>query len=190
MIDHNLEIEAKYIHIDLFNIREKLEQSEFELVYPEFDVFRATLICHDPHMTLRVRKEYGQTTMTYKYRDPAKAGALGTEEVEIVVDDFDKALHILEKAHKPKRTLIQESRRELWSDGENEVCIDEWPGTGKYIEIESPSEEELIRVSWLLWLDYSKALFWRVGVVYEALGYDLETINQIEHLTFDNPPMR
>ena len=41
---HNLEIEAKYIHIDLFNIREKLEQSEFELVYPEFEVFRATHI--------------------------------------------------------------------------------------------------------------------------------------------------
>ncbi len=187
---HNLEIEAKYIHIDLFNIREKLEQSEFELVYPEFEVFRATLICHDPHMTLRVRKEYGQTTMTYKYRDPAKTGALGTEEVEIVVDDFDKALHILQMAHKPKHTLLQESRRELWSDGENEVCIDEWPGTGKYIEIESPSEEELMRVTKLLWLDYSTALFGRVWVVYEALGYDLEAINKTDTLTFENPPMK
>jgi predicted adenylyl cyclase CyaB len=147
MLDHNLEIEAKYIHIDLIDIRQKLEESNFELVYPEYSVFRATFICHDPHMTLRVREEYGQTTMTYKYRDPTKAGALGTEEVEIVVDDFDKAVHILEKAHKPKKVLRQESRRELWSDGENEVCIDEWPGTGKYIEIESPSEEELIRVS-------------------------------------------
>lgn len=185
----NLEIEAKYIHIDLFNIREKLEQSEFELVYPEFGVFRATLVCHDPKMSLRVRKEYWKVTMTYKYLDLSK-WALWTEEVEIVVDDFDKAVHILEKAHRPEKILRQESRRELWSDGENEVCIDEWPGTGKYIEIESPSEEELIRVTERLWLNYSNALFWRVGVVYEALGYNLETINQIEHLTFDDPPKR
>lgn len=52
---HNLEIEAKYIHIDLFNIREKLEASDFELVYPEFQTIRATFICHDPNMSLRVR---------------------------------------------------------------------------------------------------------------------------------------
>lgn len=186
---HNLEIEAKYIHIDLFNIRQKLEETDFELVYPEFQTIRATFICHDPKMSLRVRWEYGKVTMTYKYQDSSK-WALWTEETEIIVDDFDKAVYILEKAHKPKHILRQESRRELWSDGENEVCIDEWPGTGKYLEIESPSEEELMRVTGLLWLDYSSALFWRVWVVYEALGYDLETINQIEHLTFDNPPIR
>ena len=69
---HNLEIEAKYIHIDLVDIREKLEKSVFELVYPEFEVFRATLICHDPRMSLRVRREYGKVTMTYKYHDSSK----------------------------------------------------------------------------------------------------------------------
>lgn len=187
---HNLEIEAKYIHIDLVDIRQKLENSEFDLVYPEFDVFRATLLCHDPHMTLRVRQEYGKTTMTYKYTDIAKKWALGTEEIEIVVDDFDRAVHILERAHEPKRILLQESRRELWSDGENEISIDEWPGTGKYIEIESPSEEELIRVSEIFWLDYNKAIFGRVGVIYEVLGYSLAAINAIDHLTFDDPPMK
>lgn len=125
--------------------------------------------------------------MTYKYHDKEK-WALGTEEVEIEVDDFEKAIYILDKAHRPKSILRQESRRELWSNGESEISIDEWPGTGKYLEIESPSEEELKRVTSLLSLDYNKALFGRVGVVYEALGYSLEKINQIENLSFNHPP--
>lgn len=185
----NLEIEAKFIHIDLIDIRERLDKIGFKLVYPEFNVFRATLVCHDPNMTLRVRKEYGKITMTYKYSDKTK-WALWTEEVEIIVDDFDRAVHILEKAHNPIRTLLQESRRELWSDGITEVSIDEWPGTGKYIEIESLSEKNLIETSKHLGLDYAKALFWRIWVVYEALWYNLENINSIEHLTFKNPPIK
>jgi hypothetical protein len=47
-----------------------------------------------------------------------------------------------------------------------------------------------MRVTELLWLDYSTALFWRVWVVYEALGYDLEAINKTDTLTFENPPMK
>jgi len=63
----NLEIEAKYINIDPEKIGDKLRSLGFDLIYREFDVFRATLICRDPAMDLRVRKEYGKITMTYKY---------------------------------------------------------------------------------------------------------------------------
>lgn len=68
----NLEIEAKFINIDPEEIRKKLQVLDFTMVYPEFNVFRATLICSDPNMDLRVRKEYGKITMTYKYTDNSK----------------------------------------------------------------------------------------------------------------------
>jgi len=68
----NLEIEAKFINIDPETIREKLLSLGFFQVYPEFFVERATFICHDPNMSLRVRKEYRKTTMTYKYTDKTK----------------------------------------------------------------------------------------------------------------------
>ena len=185
----NLEIEAKFINIDPETIREKLLSLGFFQVYPEFFVERATFICHDPNMSLRVRKEYRKTTMTYKYTDKTK-WALGTEEIETEVSDFDQALKILQHAHNPIRILFQESKRELWRKWEIEVSIDEWPGTGKYVEIEAPSEETLRETSESLELNYRDALFGRVGVVYEALGYDLDDINKIEKLTFENPPTK
>lgn len=185
----NLEIEAKFINIDPETIREKLLSLGFFQVYPEFFVERATFICHDPNMSLRVRKEYQKTTMTYKYTDATK-WALGTEEVETAVNDFDSALKILKHAHKPIRVLFQESRRELWKLWETEVSIDEWPWTGKYLEIEAPTEEKLRETTTDLWLDYDNALFGRVGVIYEKLWYSLDEINQIENLTFENPPKK
>lgn len=109
----NLEIEAKFINIDPETIREKLLSLGFFQVYPEFFVERATFICADHNMSLRVRKEYGKTTMTYKYTDRSK-GALGTEEIEVEVSDFNHALEILKRANNPERILFQESRRELW----------------------------------------------------------------------------
>ena len=183
----NLEIEAKFIHISPEEIRKKLHTLWFSQVYPEFFVKRATFICHNPHMSLRVRKEYGKITMTYKYTDVTK-WALWTEEIEVEVSDFENALSILQHAHNPIRILFQESKRELWKLGETEVSIDEWPWTGKYIEIETWSEEKLKEITASLNLDYSEALFGRVGVIYEKLGYNLDTINQIENLTFENPP--
>lgn len=125
--------------------------------------------------------------MTYKYTDKAK-GALGTEEIEVEVSDFDHALEILRQANNPERILFQESKRELWRKWDIEVSIDEWPGTGKYIEIEAPTEEFLMETSESLELDYRDALFGRVGVIYEELGYSLDDINKIEKLTFENPP--
>lgn len=68
----NLEIEAKFININPAEIREKLRSVGFFQVYPEFFVERATFICHDPNMSLRVRKEYTKTTMTYKYTNKEK----------------------------------------------------------------------------------------------------------------------
>lgn len=185
----NLEIEAKFIRIDPISIRVRLEKAGFKLVYPEFMMHRATFICNDDNMTLRIRKEYGKITMTYKYTDLSK-WALGTEEIEIIVDNFDNAVSLLEKAHKPIKILYQESKRELWKLGETEVSLDEWPGTGVFVEIESPTEEDLISTTEKLWLDYKDALFGRSGEIYKALGYDVDYIHNLENLTFLNPPKK
>ncbi len=184
-----LEIEAKFINIDPEVIRDKLWKLGFELVYPEFHVFRATVVLHDPNVTLRVRKEYGKTTMTYKYTDITQ-WALWTEEFEVEVSDFELTVDILRKTTQPIRVLYQESKRELWRNWDTEVSIDEWPWTWKYLEIEAPTEEELISTSKSLWFDYSEAIFGRPWMVYRKLWFDESIVTSQEYLTFENPPRK
>ena len=185
----SLEIEAKFINIDPEVIRDRLWELGFELVYAEFDVFRATFILHDPNVTLRVRKEYGKTTMTYKYTDITQ-WALWTEEIEVEVSDFDLTVDIFRKTTQHIRVLYQESKRELWRKWDTEVSIDEWPGTWKYVEIEDPSEELLKDISRRLGVDYSEAIFGRTWMVYRKLWFDESIVSTQEYLTFENPPSK
>lgn len=92
----------------------------------------------DKNEWFRVRKEFGKITMTYKCIHSNNLS--GTEEVEIIVDDFNNATEMLLKTGL-RNTSTQENLREIWVLGEVEVCIDTWPGLRPYIEIEAPTEE-------------------------------------------------
>jgi adenylate cyclase, class 2 len=163
-----VEIEAKFLNIDVAAIRQKLLRLGAVCVQPECLMRRYTF---DPPLGipdqegawLRVRDEGDKITLSYKrLRDRS---VTGTSEISLVVDDFEQArqlLHLL----KAREKSYQETRRETWTIGSSEVTIDTWPWIPSFVEIESPSVEELQRVAESLQLDLDHALHGSVETAY------------------------
>lgn len=137
------EIEIKFLGIDKDSIRRKLQENGFVRITEEFLMQRKTFhpVSTDKNEWFRVRRESDKITMTYKRIHSNDLS--GTEEVEIVVDDFDNAAEILMKTGL-RNTSTQENLREIWKREEVEVCIDTWPGLDPYIEIEAPTEKQVM----------------------------------------------
>lgn len=129
------EFEIKFSPIDKPALRKALAENGFVLIRDEFLMLRKTFhpVTTDKNEFFRIRKESGKTTMTYKHIGSLSVD--GVEEIETEVSDFDAASEILMKAGL-KNTSTQENLREIWNNGEAEVCIDTWPGLSPYVEIE------------------------------------------------------
>lgn len=110
----------------------------------------------DKNEWFRVRKESDKITMTYKCIHSNDLS--GTEEVEIIVDDYDNASEMLIKTGL-KNTSTQENMREVWEKGEVEICIDTWPGLNTYIEIEAPMESQVIATINNLGFNFEEGLY-------------------------------
>lgn len=90
---------------------------------------------------LRLRDNGDCVTLTYKNKG---SGVIGeTEELEVIVDDFQKTFEILSKVPGFARKLYQENKRTKYTFNDIEFCIDEWPLIEPYLEIESYSEEKV-----------------------------------------------
>lgn len=187
----NLELEAKFLNVKKDSLRELLANEGFKLVAPEYMMKRKTF--HFPGETQnkwgRVRTESSKITMTIKEVFD-KSRIDGTREVELVVDDFDKASSFMETLGL-KTSAYQENMREKWEKGEIEVTIDTWPGLNPYVEIEGPTEEAVKAASSALGFDFSQAVFGSSDVVYEkVLGIPSAVFIKLPEVTFANPPTK
>ena len=132
----------------------------------------------------RVRDEGHQITITYK-RTHDISRVDGTEEIEVVANDFDIACKLVEALGAIKQSY-QETRREIWQRGEVEAVLDEWPGLPPFTELEAPEEAMLRAATAELGFDWANALFGAVGVVYETIGISHQAINKAPRITFEN----
>ena len=87
---------------------------------------------------IRLRTDGNKTTITIK--DLTAKTIDGTKELEIVVDDFDKANELLEELGYKNRGFQQNKRTQYILDGV-EIDLDRWPLIPEYMEIEGPSIE-------------------------------------------------
>ena len=90
------EIEAKFVNIDIDDIRDKLRALGATLVQPLRDMRRVTI--DSPTMQaknafLRVRDEGNKTTLTYKQFNALSID--GVKEVEVEVSNFDNTIILL-----------------------------------------------------------------------------------------------
>ena len=133
----------------------------------------------------RVRREGTRTTMTIKQvKDPTSIE--GTEEIEIEVNDFDKACEIFTILGM-EESSYQENYREVWRLEGCKITIDRWPGIKPLVEIEGETVEDVKKISGLLKFDFNKAVFGSVTIVYEQLlGLKPQDFLQIKKLTFAN----
>lgn len=179
-----LEIEAKFLKVDMADCRARLAAEGFMLTGPWRLMRRYTFLLSEHGENLdggkwgRVRDEGDRITMTYKHAfDRSRID--GTEEVEFEVSDFDAAVTFMGKLGFENR-LYQENYRETWRKGEVEVTLNEWPALAPLAEVEAPDAESVKRVSAALGFDFAKAVFGGVGSIYkDCNGWDMDFVHEL-----------
>lgn len=181
-----IEIEAKFPDIDRVALRRLLTQSGYACVHPEYLMRRVVfdLPQGDKHRWARVRDEAGVVTISYKRTHDINR-VDGTEEIQIIADDFDTACHLLE-AFGLIRKSYQETRREMWTRALVEVTLDEWPAIPPFAEIEAPDEGLVRAAAQELGFVWENALFGAVATLYERIGISSHAINAAPMITFDH----
>src|SRR5665648_155507 len=93
------EIEAKFVNVNIDDIRRKLTVAGAILVHPMRDIKRVAI--DTPEMKkkdafVRIRDEKDKTTITYKQFNALAID--GVKEIEVVVSDFNTAVELFEHA--------------------------------------------------------------------------------------------
>ena len=181
------EIEVKFLNIEPTAIREKLSAAGAQIISPMRLMRRAVI--KTPEMIsreayARVRDEGDKITMTFKQINQNKEDY---DEVEITVDDFEKAIEILTGCGIPK-VSYQESRREEWILDNVQICIDEWPWANPYIEIEGEDEDQIKDIAQRLGFDWENAVRGTVWeVYYDAFPHLKGTKPDVDDFKFGDP---
>ena len=183
----NNEIEAQFLDINKDEMRAKLAAAGGKLVQSEVKMKRVIFDAGE-HQFIRVRDEGNKIVMTYKNVSDDKS-ILGTKEVNVVVDDYDRAVDFMNGTHLPIKAH-QETLREEWELNDCEICIDTWPWIPSFIEIEGPSEEKVWETANLLGLDKEKAKFGSVDSTYNHYyGVECDEVNlRTPVITFECEP--
>jgi adenylate cyclase class 2 len=161
------EIEAKYRLNDPAGLRERLVACGAQSVAHVFENNRLfdtpdrRLRAADCGLRLRTCRALDgsqpvSTTLTYK--GPRAAGEMKTrEEVETAVTDPFASATILQRLGFGE-VVVYEKRREVWQLDECEVCLDELPQLGWFVEIEGPGVASIEAVAGRLSLDMGSLL--------------------------------
>lgn len=128
---------------------------------------------------IRLRTNGQITTLTYK--DVVSNTIDGTREVELKVENIEKANEFLEKIGFKNRSY-QENKRIQYILNGVEVDIDSWPMIPTYLEIEGKSEEEVLNVQKLLEVDDEKITMLNCDDIYKQ-KYHID-ISNIKELKF------
>lgn len=186
------EIEAKFLNIDVGEIRSKLKEIEATLQYPERLMKRKVFDYPDERLRkigawIRVRDE-GEGKITLSYKQLLDRTLHGTKEITLDVSNFETMCDFLQACGFESKSY-QETKREKWILGTSEITIDTWPWIPTFVEIESETEEEIHKVSDLLGFDWNKALHGSVETAYQDL-FDVtdDEIDGWEEITFIPTP--
>lgn len=179
------ELEAKYFINDKDSMRFSLKNIGLECIKPEFLMKRKTFHSITEPGWMRVRDEGDKTTLTFK--QITGKGINDVNEIEVIVNDFEKASAIINQTSF-KETSYQENYREIWRNNEVEVVIDTWPFLQTYIEIEAKSVDTVKKYSQLLNFDFDKqAFFGSVDVLYEKqFGIKKQDFIKIPRIVFND----
>lgn len=189
---NNQETEAKFFVRNLQPIESRLLDLKAHLIQPRvheinyrFDFPNNELRSHKK--VLRLRKDE-QAKLTFKGASvEMQGGVMSREEIEFVVEDFDKAKLLLESiGFKP--VVFYEKFRTTYELQETHIMLDELP-YGEFVEIESNDITAIKNVSDLLGLNWNMmvkagyhALFDRAAGKYNLERWNLsfEALNGVK----------
>jgi len=157
----SLEIEAKFMEIDINKIRKLLKENGGKKIHKMvmYKRYVFNLLNNNEKGFIRIRDENGRITITLKKYPKNSKFAM---EYEILLDKKssleDAKEFLLAQGYIIK--AYQETLREKWSlDGCPEIAIDTIPGIPTYIELECKNEEIIKKVAKKLGLNYKDAKY-------------------------------
>lgn len=181
MSDSGRETEVKFYIQDLERVAARLRDLEAQLIQPRtletnirFDFPDARL--RSEGRVLRLRQD-SAARLTYKSASKKDQGILSREEIEFVVDDFEKAKRFLE-ALGYQKLFYYEKYRATYELNETLIMLDELP-YGGFLEIEGENDRSIRLVADQLHLTWKAA----VATSYVAL---FERVCEARKLSFQD----
>lgn len=187
----NIELEAKFLDIDVVALRQKLSSIGAKMIHEERLMKRKTFDYSDGRLEkiggwIRVRDEGDQ--ITFAYKQLVDRTLEGTKEISLSVSDFDIICDLL-IAIGLNCKAYQETKRERWDLNGVEVTIDTWPWIPTFVELEAKTEKELKDAAQILGFDWSNALHGSVETAYQRyFSVSEEEIDSWESIVFSPVP--
>lgn len=125
---------------------------------------------------IRLRTDGTKTTLTIK--DLQEKSIDGTKELEIEVNNFNKANEILEMLGYKNKGFQQNKRTRYILDGV-ELDLDKWPMIPEYLEIEGKNEEDIYNCLEKLGIKKEKTVTLDVASIYTYYGYDGDNLTDL-----------
>ena len=178
------EIKLYVLHLDqlvrrLQELQARLSQPRVLETNLRFDLPDGTL--RAAGRVLRLRRDT-EARLTYKGPGQNDQGILDRQEIEFVVDDFEKAGKFLE-ALGYQQSMAYEKYRTTYEMENVAIMLDELP-YGKFVEIEGETNEQIQAVVQKLHLDESAAINNSYTGLFENIRKTLEL--PFQDLTFEN----
>ena len=168
------EYEVRVLEIDPDEITKRLEQNHATFLWNH--VQKRYVYDFKPKEEgkwIRLRTNGEKTTLTIKNIATSKID--GTQELEIIVDNFDRTNLILKELGYEAKGY-QENRRIQYDLNGVEIDIDSWPLIPTYMEIEGPSEEAVYHALEVLGFSRDEATTRDVEGIYIDYGFELDKI--------------
>jgi adenylate cyclase class 2 len=180
----NKEIETQVLEVDAKQIIARLRKLKAK-EYPEvlqkrwvFDIDCGKKKGISDGSWIRLRQVGKYNTITYKNKKGA--GVSETEEIEVQVDDFDKAASILHKISGFSGIFYQENKRKKFELKRIEFTIDTWPMIPTYLEIEAKNEKGLKEGLRLLSLEGKDVGHIGTNAIYKKYGLDIHSYKEVK----------
>lgn len=172
------EYEVRLLEIDVEGIKKRLEEVGAEFCWDKLQ--RRYVYDFIPKVDskwIRLRTNGEKTTLTIKNLVSSEID--GTQELEIVVDNFERTNLILKELGYEAKGY-QENRRVQYMLNGVEIDIDYWPLIPTYLEIEGPSEEKVYETLELLGFGKDSATTRDVEGIYLDYGHKLNEIYDLK----------
>ena len=172
------EYEIRVLEIDTKKMIKKLDELHAKKIFDSIQ--RRYVYDFKPKVDnkwIRLRTNGIKTTLTIK--NVATSNIDGTQELEIVVDDFDRC-HLLLKELGYEARSYQENRRIQYDLNGVEIDIDTWPKIPTYMEVEGSSEDAVYHALDVLGISREECTSLDVESLYYKYGIDIKNIKELK----------
>ncbi len=186
MSENGLEIEAKFYISQLDHMSARLQRLQARLIQPR--VLETNLRYDLPDgglrakgQVLRLRRDT-ETRLTFKSSSQEQRGVLSRQEIEFVVEDYEKARQFLE-ALGYQEVIVYEKYRTTFELDAALIMLDELP-YGNFLEIEGESVEQIQAVAATLDLNWDTAVRTSYTALFTVAANSLQL--SFRDITFTN----